>query len=45
MYTISTNRSAKKIIKHKRYELNGQKYFDMNMDTKTNTDAWRVVKP
>ena len=38
MYTISTNRSSKSIIKHIKYKLNEQQYIDMDMD------ALRVVK-
>ena len=39
MYTIITNGSAKIIIKHVKYKLNEQKYFE------TKTDAQRVIKP
>ena len=42
MYTISLNGPAKQIIKHIRYKLNEQKYFDIEMDMET--DARRVAR-
>ena len=38
MYTMSTNRSSKSIIKHIKYKLNKQQY------TETDTDDRRVVE-
>ena len=43
MYTIRKNKSAKNIIKHIRYKLNEQLYFDI--ETYMETDTWRVFKP
>ena len=43
MYTISTNGSEKNIIKHIRYKMNEQQYFEMETETETDTDAQRVV--
>ena len=35
------NKSAKNVIKHMRYELNEQQYFEI--DTDMDMDAWRDV--
>ena len=43
MYTISTNLSAKNIIKNIIYKLNEQQSFEV--ETETDTGAQRVVEP
>ena len=41
MYSICTNKSPKIIIKHIKYKLNEEQYFDIEIEMERN--AWRVV--
>ena len=45
MYTISTNLSAKNIIKNIIYKLNEQQYFQIETETETETDDHHIFEP
>ena len=40
MYTISTNESEQNNIKYTRYKMDEQQYFELDMETQTETNRY-----